>query len=142
MRANSCERDASRDDEADRQRQVGDAGLDRRVAEHGLHVEREEEEHRQEAGDRHQLGRVGGGDSLDLQDRERDERVAHAQLVEHEPGEEHCGAGEPGDRAPCAPADVGCLDQRVDEQQHAAGHEQGTEGIEVREPAGAYALAR
>jgi hypothetical protein len=108
-------RDARSDDEATRQRQVGDTRLDRRVAEHGLHVEREEEEHRQEAGDRHQLGGVGGGDALDLQDRERDERVAHAQLVEQEPGEKHRGAGEPGDRAPRAPADVRCLHERVDE---------------------------
>ena len=58
-----------------------------------------------------------------------------AQLVDKERGQDHGRAGEPGDRAPRAPADVRCLHQRVDEQQHAAGHEEGTEGIEVREPA-------
>ena len=60
---------------------------------------------------------------------------------EQEPGEKHRGADEPGDRAPRAPANVGRLHQGVDEQQHAAGHEEGTEGIEVRQPAGAHALA-
>jgi hypothetical protein len=42
--------------------------------------------------------------------------------------------GEPGDRAPRPPADVRCLHQRVDEEQHAAGDEEGSEGVEVRQP--------
>ena len=46
MRGTSCERDAGGHDDAEGERQVGRACLDRRVAEHVLHVEREEEEHR------------------------------------------------------------------------------------------------
>ena len=70
--------------DAEATRKVGQAGLDRRVAEDVLHVEGEEEEHRDEAGDGDQLGDVGGGRALDPEDRERQERVAAAPLVDHE----------------------------------------------------------
>ena len=59
-----------------REREVGRAGLDRRVAQDVLHVEREEEEHREEARERDQLGGVGGGEPVDAEDRERQQRVA------------------------------------------------------------------
>ena len=36
---------------------------------------------------------------------------------------------------------VRCLHERVDQLEHAAGHEEGAEDIEVLQPAGAYALA-
>jgi hypothetical protein len=100
---------------------------------HGLHVESEEEEHRQEAGQGDHLGGISGGDAPDPQDRERDERVADAQLVDDESGQGYSRDGELGDRARRAPADVGCLHERVDEQQHPTGHEQGAQRVEVRQ---------
>ena len=101
--------------------------------EHGLHVEGEEEEHRQEAGQSDHLRRVGGGHALDAQDRERHERVVYAQFVRDECDQRYSCDGELCDRAGRAPADVGCLHERVDEQQHPAGDEQGAKGVEVRQ---------
>ena len=76
IRAKSCDEIAGDDDDATEcERQVGHAGLDRRVVEHALHVQRQEEEHREEAGQGDHLRGVGGRDSLDAQDRQRDERV-------------------------------------------------------------------
>jgi hypothetical protein len=134
IRVNSCEEMLARDDESAGQRQVGDAGLDRRVVEHRLHVQGQEEEHREEAGQRNHLRGVGGGDSLDAQDRHRHERVDDPQLVGDKRRQEHDGAGELGDRSRCAPTHIRRLDERVDEEQHAAGDEEGSEGVEVREP--------
>jgi hypothetical protein len=97
-----------------------------------LHVERDEEEQRVEAGHRDHLRDVGGREASDPQDREREQRIAAAQLVGGEHGEDRAGNGEPDDRAPLAPADVGRLDHRVDQQQHPGGHEHGAADVEVR----------
>ena len=123
----SCEEMPAAIPIAKRQREVGGAGLDRRVAEHVLHVQGEEEEQREEAGERDQLRRVRVREPVDAEDRQRRERVRCAPLVDHERGQQRDRAGELGDRAGGAPADVGRLDQRVDEQQHPAGGEQRAE---------------
>jgi hypothetical protein len=102
--------------------------------EHGLHVQSQEEEHREEAGRRHQLCRVGDGHSLDPQDRQRHEWVGRPQLVDDERGQRNAGEREASDRACRAPADVRCLHERVDQQQHPAGDEERAERVEVREP--------
>ncbi len=125
--------DASGDGDADGERQGGAAGLQRRVAQDVLHVQGEEEEHRQEAGEGDQLGKVGGGEPLDAEDRQRDERVRAALLVDHERGQQREGSGELADRAGRAPALIGCLHQRVDQQQHPAGDHDGADDVEVRE---------
>jgi hypothetical protein len=107
--------------------------VDRRVAEHVLHVEREEEEHRQESGKGDQLRRVRGGEPLDPEDREWDEGVASARLVDHERRQQRERTRELADRPRFAPANVGCLHERVDEQQHSGGGEDPAERVEVRE---------
>ena len=73
------------------EREVGGAGLDLRVAQDVLHVQGEEEEHRVEAREREQLGDVGGGQAPDAEDRQRDERVVRALLVDDEFGQEQDG---------------------------------------------------
>ena len=101
---------------------------------HRLHVEREEEEHRQEAGHGDHLRGVGDGDAPDAEDRHRDERVGDAPLVDEEGDERQSGDGELRDRAGRAPADIGRLHEGVDEQQHPAGDEQGAERVEAPRP--------
>ena len=51
-------RDAGRDDDPGRQRQVGETSLERLEAEHLLHVERDEEEHREQCADEHEHRQV------------------------------------------------------------------------------------
>jgi hypothetical protein len=48
---------------------------------HHLHVEREEEEHRQEAGHCGHLRGVGDGDSPDAEDRQRDAPIPGTKRV-------------------------------------------------------------
>jgi hypothetical protein len=59
--------------------------------------------------------------------------------VANERREQRECTAEPGDRAGRAPADGRRVDERVDQQQHAAGRHHGSEQIEVLE-AGAPAL--
>ena len=66
-------------------------------AEHVLHVERDEEEHRVEAGHRDDLRHVGGREALDPEDREREQRVAVAALVGERRARGAPGAREAGD---------------------------------------------
>ena len=118
MRGMSCEDSSGGEDDAGGDGQVGGAALDRGVAEHVLHVEGEEEEHRQEPGEGDQLGGVGGGQSFDAEDGEREQRVAGAPLDDDERDEQDGGGAEFTDGVPVAPAGVRGLDQRVDQQQH------------------------
>ena len=53
-------RDGGERDDRERQGDVGDAGLDRRVVEHLLHVEREQEELREDRSAHQQAGDVRG----------------------------------------------------------------------------------
>jgi hypothetical protein len=106
-------------------REVRSPGSGLGEAEHVLHVERDEEEHRVEAGHRDHLCDVGGRQPRDPEDGEGEERLLVAQLVDGEGGEDDRGARELEQRPRRAPADVGRLDDRVDEQQRSARREQG-----------------
>src|SRR4051812_47562173 len=57
--------DAGRQDDRDRERQVRKARLQRRVAQHLLHVERHEEEHREERRADQEAGNIRPGDVLE-----------------------------------------------------------------------------
>jgi hypothetical protein len=70
-----------------------------------------------------------------------EQRVALAQLGEHEGGEHHGCGGELCDRAAGAPALAEGFHQRVDEQQHAASGQDRAGHVEVRQRRAA-ALAR
>jgi hypothetical protein len=77
---------------------------------------------------------VGGGEPLDAEDRQRDERVPAALLVDHERGEQREGPGQLRDGAGAAPALIGCFDQRVDQQQHPAGGQHRAADVEAAGP--------
>ena len=65
-----------------------------------------EKEHRVEAGHRKDLGDVGLPEALDLEQRQRHERIAMALLVEQEQDDQRNGAGEFPESPGIAPADV------------------------------------
>jgi hypothetical protein len=126
--------DPGGDDDARGDRQVGRAAADGAEADDVLHVEGEEEEHRHERGERDHLDGVGGGQPLDPEDGEREQRVAAAQLGDGEGGEHDSGRGELTDGAGAPPALVGGPDQGVDQQQHAAGGQRRAGDVEARGP--------
>jgi hypothetical protein len=123
--------DAGGDHGREGQWQVGDTGADRRVAQDALHIEGEEEEDRQEARKRGELSGIGEPQPVDAEDRQRRERVAVARLVDYERRQQRKRSGELADRGGVAPADRRCLHERVDQQQHPAGGQDGAEEVEV-----------
>ena len=72
--------EARRDDDRHRQRQVGEAGVDRAVAEHLLHVQGDEIEHREQRGAEQEPDHVRAGQGPQPEDPERDQRRLRAQL--------------------------------------------------------------
>ena len=112
-----------------------------RVAQHALHVEAEEEEHRVEAAERDELGQVGRGESLDPEDREGDERSARSVLVDDEGGEQHSCERECADRLGRTPADLGSPHEGVDQKEHPGGDEHRPRKIEAALPAPASLTA-
>ena len=82
--------EAGRDDDRQRQRQVGEPGVDRAVAEHLLHVEGDEEEHREERGAYEESDGVGSGQGSETEDPERDQRCIRAALDRDECSDQRC----------------------------------------------------
>src|SRR5215218_8180669 len=123
--------DPGREDDRDRQRQVGEAGLDRAVAEHLLHVERDEEEHREERGADQDPDHVGAGDRPQAEDREGDERRLRAALDRDEGDQQDRGGGEDTDRLRRAPAGVFGVEQGEDEGGEAEGDRRRAGDVEV-----------
>src|SRR3954447_23430880 len=107
---------AGRHDDPEGQRQVGEAGLQRAVAEHVLHVERHEEEHREQRHRHQQRDHVGARQRPVPEDPERDERALRAALDQEEAREEQQRDRDERDRLGRAPAGVDGVDERVDEQ--------------------------
>jgi len=122
---------ARSESDAHRQRQIKQASADRRVAEHFLHVERDEEEHRVEGGPPENLGDIGLPQALDLEQRQGHERVAVALLVEQEQDDQRNAAGELPEGPGCAPAGIGGIHQDVDQKKHAARDEAGADRVKV-----------
>ena len=114
-------RDAGAGGDPHRHRQEREARLERRVAEDLLHVERAEEEEREQAADREQQDQVRAGERAHPEDPEPDQRRLGAALDEHERDQEHGRDGEEGERLRGAPAVVLRLDDRVDEHDEARG---------------------
>src|ERR1035441_5296951 len=108
-----------RGDDPDRQRQVAEPCLQGRVVEYLLHVQRHEEEHREQRHPDQQSDRVGAAQRPLAEDREGHQRCALAGLDRQEHDEQdHC-AGDLPERGGRAPANVDGVDQRVDEQGEA-----------------------
>jgi hypothetical protein len=77
------------------------------------------------------LSDIGLPQALDLEQRQRHERVAMALLVEQEQDDQDNGACELPEGPSCAPADGGGVHQRVDQEKHAARDETSTDHVEV-----------
>src|SRR5207244_12474050 len=95
------------------------------VAEDVLHVEGEEEERRDEAGEADQRGDVRGGKTLHPEDRQRQARVVAALLVEDERGDQDEGCWEFASGARWARGDRGRGYQPEDKRQDARGRRGG-----------------
>jgi hypothetical protein len=67
---------------------------------HLLHVEGDEEERGVEPGQAERLRRVGGGQALDLEDRQRQHGVGVPQLVDDQGSQQRGRAGQLADRGP------------------------------------------
>jgi hypothetical protein len=100
---------------ADGHHDRADSELERRVAEHLLRVEREDERHAERDGAEEEHHEVCPDERARAEEAERHERRAVARLDQREGSQEHGRAGEHEDRAQAAPADVRRLDDRVDE---------------------------
>ena len=80
--------DSRGDDDRHRQRQVREPGLDRAVAQHVLHVQRDEEEHAEQRCSGQDPDHVRSGERAVAEDRERHQRRGRAQLDRDEGGEQ------------------------------------------------------
>ena len=109
------------------ERQEDHAGLDRRVAEHVLEVERQEEELREHPR-RDREGRdLRAGERRYAEEPDVEHRGPRAQLDRHEGDEEHRRGGEEADDATARPAPVGAAEEPEDEreQRRRSGHQAG-----------------
>ena len=105
------------EDDRYRQRQVREPRLDRVVAKHLLHVERDEEEHREQGRAREQADDVRTADRPQAEDRERHQRSARTPLDHGERAEQRGREREQQNRPRRSPAGVVGVDERVDEQR-------------------------
>ena len=138
--------DALTDQRADgcprREHDRADPEPQRRVAEHLLRVQGEDERHADRDGADQEHQAVRGDERARVEDASGTQRRAVARLDQRERGQQHRGAGEREDRPRVAPADLRCLDRRVDEQHEGAGDGQRSGGVvAARRPRG-LALAQ
>ncbi len=123
--------DPGGDDDPEREGQVGEAGVDRAVAEHLLHVERDEEEHREQRRADQEPDDVGARQGPEAEDPERHQRRLRASLDRDEGGDQRRGQAEQAERLQRAPARVGRVDDRVDQDREAGGDGHRAGGVEV-----------
>ena len=120
-----------RDDDRQRQRQVGEAGVDRAVAEHLLHVEGDEEEHREQRGAEQEPDDVRAGQGPQPEDPEGNQRRLRAQLDGDEGADQGRGERQQADDLGGAPARAAGVEQRVGEHREAGGDGHRAGGVEV-----------
>src|SRR6185312_15519596 len=99
------------------QRQVGDARLDRRVAEHVLEVERDEEEHREQRHANEQADDVRPPQRAQAEDGERHQRVALTHLDRDKRRQEDHGGGKPQQRGGGPPSLVDGVNHGIDQER-------------------------
>src|SRR5947209_10349071 len=112
-------------------RSIGLSGRERSEDVNYMHVEGQEEEHRDETGKGDELSHVREPQPVDAKDRQRRERVLLAALVDDKGDEQHQSGGEPANGAQAAPANQRRLDERVDEEQQPTGGQDGSDQVEV-----------
>ena len=91
-------------DDRERQRDVGQARLERLVAQHLLHVQRDEEEHREQRDPDQQPGDVRSAQGAQPEDAERHQRLGRARLDHQERGEQRRGQRKQADRSAWSPS--------------------------------------
>ncbi len=117
-------RDPGRDDDPAAERQEGQAGLERAVAQGLLEVEGEEQEHREQAGAGEQRGQERPAAVTFQRDPQRQQRRGGPHL-DHDERDEQCDrTREQPQRAGVAPAVVGGHGEAVDERDEPRGHHQ------------------
>ena len=104
-------------DHGSRREEKRQPGLQRRVVQHLLHVQRQQEEVREDDRAEQEAGDVRAGDGSQAEDAERDHRRLLPLLDRDEGDEQHGGGDEHADRPPARPADVGRLRDPVDEER-------------------------
>ena len=123
--------DGREHDDRQRQRDVGDTGLERRIVQDLLHVQRQQEELREQRGREQQPADVRSGKRPKAEDPHRQERRLRAQLDDDERDDQRCGGTQQGNRRDGAPAALGCARHPVDEQHQPAGDRRGAGRVEV-----------
>ena len=110
------------EDDRERQRQVGEAALDRAVAEHLLHVQGDEEEHREQRRAHEQADDVRAGERAQPEDPER-ARAARRERSSIATKAASSAADSASRPIVCADPQpgVGRVDERVDEDRQAGG---------------------
>ena len=124
-------RDRGHRDDRERERQVRRAGLQRGVVQNLLHVQREQEELREDGRTREKRGHVRARQRAQPEDPHRQERCGRPQLDDHEGGDERRRCGEQAGGGGRCPAMLARPGQRVDEQHEAARDRAGSGRVEV-----------
>src|SRR6266545_2468041 len=114
-------REAGERDGCERGCKPGDPGLQRRVAQHLLHVERADEDEAEEAATEQQPYGVRSCHRAQPEDPQRHQRRLDARLDDQEGDERRRRGGQKRNRASRSPTDLGRPRERVHEQQQPAG---------------------
>src|SRR4051794_23462668 len=122
------------------QRQEGEAGLDRRVALHELHVVGQEEEQSEQRDDREAEGEVDASAVALGDDAQRQQRGLDLGLGEDERGEQHRRGDEQADRRGVAPAVGLGAGEGVDQRDQAEDGQDDARDVERRAVAAAGRL--
>ncbi len=125
-------RDAGDGDDGSRGREERQSGLECGVVQHLLHVERQQEEVREDDGAEEDAADVGAGHRAHAEDAERHDRRRMPRLDHEERRKEHSRTDQLLDRVGGAPADLGRLRDRIDEQRETRRDRHCAAGIEAR----------
>ena len=124
-------REGGEGDDREGQADVGQAGLERGVVEHFLHVQGEEEELREDRTAHQETAQVRGRERPQPEDAKRQERRLRSDLDREEGGDQRRGRGEEADRRRRAPAVLDGARHPIDQEHQAAGDRRGAGDVEV-----------
>ena len=127
-------RDVRPDDRRARHGQVAEPGLERRHVQHQLHVQREQQEHREQHRAQDEPGHVRTEHGSNPEDRERDERLVAAALPGEERSEQRGRDGERRPRGQRAPAPLVGLGDPEHEHDQRRSDQHGAEYVERLRP--------
>ena len=125
-------RDRCEHHEHDRDRQQPDPGLERVEAEDELQHLGHDEHRARDGEEGHGHRDVGHGEARVAEEREVEHRLVAVHLPERERGDHDDRSDEPRDGAGAAPAAVGSLDDRPQQEREPDHRQQRADGIEAR----------